>query len=46
MTEITIGVDVSKDFLDAHRHPDGDGRRFANTTAGHKALIGWIGKTV
>jgi transposase len=43
MTETTIGVDVSKDFLDAHRHPDGDGRRFANNAAGHKALIAWIG---
>ena len=43
MTETTIGVDVSKDTLDAHRHPDGDGRRFANNAAGHKALIAWIG---
>jgi len=46
MTEITIGVDVSKDFLDAHRHPDGDGRRFANDSAGFKALIRWIGEGV
>ena len=43
MTETTIGVDVSKDFLDAHRHPDGDARRFANDKAGFKALISWIG---
>ena len=43
MTETTIGVDVSKDALDVHRHPDGDERRFANTAAGHKALISWIG---
>ena len=43
MTETTIGIDVSKDFLDAHRHPDGDGHRFANDKAGFKALIGWIG---
>jgi len=46
MTEITIGVDVSKDFLDAHRHPDGDARRFTNSAAGFKALIGWIGQDV
>jgi transposase len=43
MIETTIGVDISKDFLDAHRHPDGDARRFANSAAGFKALIGWIG---
>ena len=35
MTETTIGVDVSKDALDVHRHPDGDERRFANNAAGH-----------
>lgn len=46
MTETTIGVDVSKDFLDTHRHPDGDGRRFVNNAAGFKALIGWIGSGV
>jgi len=46
MTEITIGVDVSKDFLDAHRHPEGAERRVANDATGHKALIGWIGDNV
>ena len=46
MTKHTIGVDVSKDTLDAHRHPDGDVHRFANDRAGHKALIAWIGDTV
>lgn len=45
MTEITIGVDISKDTLDVHRHPGGDERRFANDAAGHKALIAWIGGT-
>jgi transposase len=43
MTEITIGVDVSKEALDAYRHPGGDERRFGNDAAGHKALIAWIG---
>lgn len=45
MTGITIGIDVSKDYLDAHRLPDGAYRTFANTPAGHKALLGWIGAT-
>lgn len=43
MTNFTIGIDISKDSLDAHRWPDGATRRFPNTPAGHKALIGWIG---
>lgn len=46
MTEITIGVDVSKDTLDAHRHPDGVAHRFANNVAGHKALIAWVGSGI
>jgi transposase len=43
MTEITIGIDISKDHLDAHRLPGDERRRFDNTAAGHKALIRWIG---
>lgn len=43
MIEITIGIDISKDHLDAHRLPEGDRRRFDNTPRGHKALIAWIG---
>jgi transposase len=52
MTDVTIGIDISKDTLDAHRlqgaggagHGIGDERRqFPNTAAGHKALIRWIG---
>ncbi|MBR9971168.1 IS110 family transposase [Magnetospirillum sulfuroxidans] len=46
MTETPIGVDVSKDFRDVHRHPDGDGRRFTNNAVGHKALIAWTGNEV
>jgi transposase len=38
----TIGVDVSKDHLDAHRLADGAARRFANDKRGHKALIEWL----
>lgn len=43
MTDITIGIDISKDTLDVCSHPDGNRRCFANTLAGHKGLITWIG---
>lgn len=43
MTEITIGIDVSKDRLDVHRLPQGDAEDFANTRAGLNKLMRWIG---
>lgn len=43
MTKAIIGVDVSKDRLDAHRLPDGEARAFANDRAGHRALLKWVG---
>lgn len=43
MTKDTIGVDISKDHLDAHRMSDGKSRRFTNDRVGHKALISWLG---
>lgn len=43
MTNDTIGVDVSKDHLDAYRMSDGAGRRFTNDAAGHTALLDWLG---
>lgn len=46
MTDHSIGIDISKDHLDAHRLIDGASRRFANDRAGHKALIAWIGSDV
>lgn len=46
MTQTTIGIDISKDTLDVHRLPDGAARQFANTKAGHRALIAWIGADV
>lgn len=46
MTNTTIGVDVSKDHLDAHRLPDGAAKQFPNDDAGHKALIRWIKTTM
>ena len=45
MKNDTIGVDVSKDHLDAHRLADGAIRRFANNKGGHKALIKWLAET-
>ncbi len=36
-----IGIDISKASLDAHAHPAGIDRQFANTAKGHKALIAW-----
>ena len=42
MNPSTIGVDVSKDGLDAYRLADGASRRFANDKTGHKALIKWL----
>ena len=43
MDQTTIGIDVSRDTLDVHRLPEGSNRRFANTAAGHRQLIAWIG---
>lgn len=46
MISYTIGVDVSKDTLDAHRLPDGISRRFSNDKKGIKALVSWTGKQI
>ena len=45
MQNDTIGVDVSKDHLDAHRLADGASRRFANDKCGRKACVKWFGQT-
>lgn len=42
--QLTIGIDVSKDRLDAYRLSDRQRIQVTNDKAGHKALIGWIGK--
>ena len=44
MTNDTIGVDISKDHLDAHRMSDGASRRFANHSAGHRSFMSWLGQ--
>lgn len=43
MTNNTIGVDISKDHLDAHRMSDATSRRFTNDRTGHTAFVGWVG---
>ena len=45
MSEATIGIDVSKDHLDAYRLPDGTARQFANTGRGLTQFIRWIGSS-
>jgi transposase len=46
MTKPTIGVDISKDHLDACRWPGGETCRVSNDAAGHRRLIRWIGADV
>lgn len=41
MSRILIGVDVSKDHLDATARPANESRRFANDPAGIEALVAW-----
>jgi transposase len=46
MTEVTIGIDISKDRLDVHRLPDGETAAFGNDKAGLKRLKHWLGTSV
>lgn len=41
-TPVTVGVDISKDFLDANIHPTGEAKRFTNDAVGHSAMIAWL----
>ncbi|MCA3478814.1 MAG: transposase, partial [Rhodobacter sp.] len=43
MSEKTIGIDVSKDHLDAHALPTGTALRVPNTARGIAQLLRWIG---
>lgn len=45
MTNDTIGIDISKDHLDAYRMSDGKSRRFTNDKTGHRALVNWGGQS-
>ena len=42
MSRVLIGVDVCKDFLDAHARPAGVKQRFDNTPAGIEQLVAWV----
>jgi len=42
MTETTIGVDISKATLDAHRLSDSAAAQFSNDEAGFRALTAWL----
>jgi transposase len=44
MRQTTIGVDVSKDHLDAHRWPEEETLKVTNDARGHRRLIRWIGR--
>jgi len=39
--EVTIGIDISKETLDVHLHPEGITRQFPNDRKGHAKLIAW-----
>jgi transposase len=42
MSRILIGVDVCKDFLDAHARPAGTQKRFDNTPDGIAQFVAWV----
>jgi transposase len=42
MSRLFVGVDVCKDFLDAHARPTGVQRRFDNTPLGIQQLVAWV----
>jgi transposase len=42
MKETTIGIDISKATLDAHRLNDGAAAQFSNDKAGFRALKSWL----
>jgi transposase len=42
MPRTLIGVDVCKDFLDAHARPASVSKRFPNTPAGIEQLLAWV----
>lgn len=42
MSRTFVGVDVCKDYLDAHARPAGTAQRFENTPAGIEQLVAWV----
>ena len=46
MSKRSIGIDISRNHLDAHCLPEGRSRRFTNDPRGFEALIDWVGSDV
>jgi transposase len=44
MTQLNIGIDISKAHLDIYCWPGGQSRRVPNDRSGFRALIKWLGK--
>ncbi len=42
----TIGIDISKNWLDVFAAPEGRASRFSNDPTGFRKLIAWIGSEV
>jgi len=42
MSNVTIGIDISKALLDVATYPDGLFKQFTNNKKGHKELIKWL----
>ncbi len=42
MSDVTIGIDISKALLDVATYPDGQFKRFTNNKKGHKRLAKWF----
>ncbi len=42
MSRVLVGVDVCKDYLDAHARPSGQRQRFDNTPQGIEQLVAWL----
>ena len=46
MTHHTVGIDISKTWLDTYAAPQAKAARFANDAAGFRKLIAWMGTEV
>ena len=42
MIKHTVGIDISKDYLDAYSAPEGRTARFGNDKSGFRRLLAWI----
>ena len=42
MIYLTLGIDISKDWLDTHLAPTGEVRKFSNSKAGCRSLLAWL----